>query len=75
MHLIYEVHNLVQSLKKAHEIQPNNMDILKKIGQLYDSNGKLEEAVSFFKGVTTKFPENIQLLEMLGYLYGRQVLM
>ncbi|MEW5758751.1 MAG: tetratricopeptide repeat protein [Candidatus Omnitrophota bacterium] len=56
-------------LNKASQVEPENIEIKKALGEVYFRQGKLDEALDVYKGIATKAPEDKITHFLLGSIY------
>lgn len=58
-------------LEKAHEIQPNNMKVLRSLGRVYNQQQEIEKVISVFKDIVAVNPRDTYSLEFLAQILAR----
>ena len=59
---------------KATKIDPNNPFLNNNLGNIYNENGKLDKAISYYEKVILFKPDFVQVYLNLGIVYAKKVI-
>jgi len=66
-----DLSNALETAQKALEISPENQWYAIYIGELYESSGRIKDAVRIYEGLTKRFPNTPEFYQQLAYLSVR----